>query len=55
MPNGSYEGIFCDSLKTNLSMVGNTLVQDGKAKRQDMSAAAVGDEDAPEHLFLRWL
>ena len=32
-------------------------VQDGKAKRQDMTgaAAAVGDEDAPEHLFLRWL
>merc|ERR1712010_197385 len=31
------------------------LVQDGKAKRQDMTgAAAVGEEDAPEHLFLRW-
>ena len=44
--------LFCDTLDTNLSMVGNT--QDGKAKRQDMSAAAVGDEDAPEHLFLRW-
>merc|ERR1719357_586403 len=31
------------------------LVKDGKAKRQDMTAAsAVGDEDAPEHLFLRF-
>merc|ERR1711890_214011 len=31
------------------------MVQDGKAKRQDMTAAsAVGDEDAPEHLFLRF-
>ena len=30
-------------------------IQDGKAKRQDMTAAsAVGDEDAPEHLFLRF-
>ena len=33
----------------------NTLVQDGKTKRMDMSGSAVGDEDAPEHLFLRWL
>merc|ERR1719300_772774 len=30
------------------------MVQDGKTKRMDMSGSAVGDEDAPEHLFLRF-
>ena len=39
----------------NHAAVNCSLFQDGKAKRQDMTAAsAVGDEDAPEHLFLRF-
>ena len=46
---------WCRWLSPIKSMAGNTPEQDGKAKRQDMTgAAAVGEEDAPEHLFLRW-